>query len=112
MLAGGGLTCLNLRVLKYLSGELGISDEQNTAWYQHWIALGFESLEGQLSGSPYALGDSPSMVDVYLVPQVYNALRFKQNMAAYPKILQSYQACNEKAEFQEAAPEVQPDAPQ
>ncbi len=99
----------NLRVLKYLSGELGVSDEQKTTWYQHWIALGFDSLEGQLSGSPYALGDSPTMADVYLIPQVYNALRFKQDMSGYPRIQATYQACNELAAFQAAAPEAQPD---
>ena len=99
----------NLRVLQYLMGELGATEEQKVAWYQHWIDLGFESLERQLSGSPYALGDSVSMVDLYLVPQVYNALRFKQEMGAYPKIMHLYEACCGLDSFRLAAPESQPD---
>ena len=101
----------NLRVLKYLSGELGIGDEQKTAWYQHWIALGFSGLEGQLRGAPYALGDSLTLVDVCLIPQVYNALRFNQDMSNYPRIMGVYLACNELGAFQTAAPDAQPDAP-
>ena len=100
----------NLRVLKYISGELNATDEQKSAWYQNWIAAGFASIESQLNGSPYALGETVTMVDLYLIPQVYNALRFEQDMTAYPKIMAVYEACNGLDAFKAAAPESQPDA--
>jgi maleylpyruvate isomerase len=85
----------NLRVLKYLNNELGISEEQKTQWYQHWIEFGLEALEAQINATTYTSCGSVSMLDIYLVPQVYNALRFKQDMARFPKILVVYNACNE-----------------
>jgi maleylpyruvate isomerase len=100
----------NLRTLKYLTNELGISEEQKTQWYQHWIELGFEALEAQINATPYTCGRSVSMLDIYLVPQVYNALRFEQDMTRFPKILAVYNACNELYAFKTAAPEMQPDA--
>jgi len=101
----------NLRVQKYLKKELGVSDEQKTSWYHHWIAVGFGALEAQLKASPYCMGESVTMADVYLVPQVYNALRFEQDMTAYPKIMGVYKDCNEVDAFVQAAPEKQSDAP-
>ncbi len=100
----------NLRVLKYLQGELTISEQDKTAWYQHWIAKGFASIEAQLDDGPFAAGEQPGMVDVFLVPQVYNALRFEQDMSPYPKIQAAYRACSDLPAFQAAAPEAQPDA--
>ncbi|ABG39971.1 maleylacetoacetate isomerase [Paraglaciecola sp. T6c] len=107
----------NLRVLKYLSNELTIEDEQKQQWYRHWIEQGFEAIEHMLaadnspSTSPaFAMGDQVTMVDVYLVPQVYNALRFKVDMQPYPRIMRAYQACNNLDAFIQAAPENQPDS--
>lgn len=104
----------NLRVLKYLSNELAIEDEQKQQWYRHWIEQGFEAIERLLAPentqSAFAMGDQVTMVDVYLVPQVYNALRFKVDMQAYPRIMRAYQACNELDAFIQAAPENQPDS--
>lgn len=99
----------NLRVLKYLSGDLGVEDAQKTAWYAHWIAEGFQAIETQLHAAPYACGEHVSLADVYLVPQVFNALRFKVPMEAFPKIMQVYEACNQLPAFVQAAPENQPD---
>lgn len=101
----------NLRVLKYMAGEFNVSEEQKTNWYHHWIAKGFNSMEKLFSSDMYALGDKVSMADVYLIPQVYNALRFKQDMNIYPNIIRIYHACNELDAFQLAAPESQMDAP-
>jgi len=101
----------NLRVLKYLSGELHVSEEQKANWYHHWVAKGFSTLEKSLSSDSYALGDKVSMVDVYLIPQVYNALRFKQDMKNFPNISRIYHACNELDAFNSSAPEAQLDAP-
>ena len=100
----------NLRVLKYLKEELKISEEQKNNWYQHWIAKGFSSMEKALSPDSYALGDTVSMVDIYLIPQVYNALRFNQDMNSYPNITRIYHRCNELDAFKRAAPESQMDA--
>ena len=100
----------NLRVLKYLKEELKVSEEQKNNWYQHWIAKGFSSVEETLSPDSYALGDAVSMVDIYLIPQVYNALRFNQDMNSYPNITRIYHRCNELDAFKRAAPESQMDA--
>jgi len=101
----------NLRVLKYLTGTLGVDEEQKTAWYQHWIRPGFEALEKQLTAGPYCAGEAPGMADCYLVPQVYNARRFGLDMSPYPKIQAGCAACDELDAFIAARPENQPDAP-
>ena len=101
----------NLRVLKYLSSELNVDDEAKNKWYRHWVEVGFEKIERMLdSKNTFSAGESPSLADVCLVPQVFNAIRFKVDMAAYPKIAAIYQRCNELAAFIDAAPENQPDA--
>jgi len=101
----------NLRVLKYLSNELNVGDEAKNKWYRHWIEIGFEKIELMLSdSSDYCVGDQPTLADICLVPQVFNALRFKVDMAAYPKIAAIYERCNKLAAFDDAAPQNQPDA--
>lgn len=101
----------NLRVLKYLSNELNVDDEAKNKWYRHWIEIGFEKIELMLSdSSDYCVGDQPTLADICLVPQVFNALRFKVDMAAYPKIAAIYERCNKLAAFDDAAPQNQPDA--
>ena len=101
----------NLRVLKYLSAELEVSDAQKNAWYHHWIALGFTALESQIKAAPYCDGSSVTMADVYLIPQVYNALRFNQDMSAYPKIMSVWEHCSQQQAFIDAHPDNQPDCP-
>ena len=100
----------NLRVLKYLSGELNVSDEQKTTWYQHWIITGFDKVEKMLGDTPFCCGEEPTLADICLVPQVYNALRFKTPMDNYPKIMAIYNHCNTLKAFSDAAPEQQSDA--
>ncbi|QPB85286.1 maleylacetoacetate isomerase [Pseudoalteromonas rubra] len=102
----------NLRVLKYLSNELSVSDEQKNTWYRHWVIEGFKKLEVMLGDSLFCFGDKPSLADVCLVPQVYNALRFKVDMNDFPKIARIYEHCNTLPAFKDAAPENQADAPQ
>lgn len=101
----------NLRVLNYLTKDLKVTDEQKNAWYQHWINLGFTALEQQISGTPFCHPSGLSLADIYLIPQVYNALRFKVSMASFPKISAIYQHCNQLDAFIQAAPEQQPDCP-
>lgn len=101
----------NLRVLNYLSNDLAVSDEQKNGWYQHWISKGFSALEVQLDKAGFCYGTSISMADVYLIPQVYNALRFNTDMANYPNIARVYANCNAQGAFNAAHPDQQPDNP-
>ncbi|WP_374668282.1 maleylacetoacetate isomerase [Acinetobacter sp.] len=102
----------NLRVLQYLTAELGMSEEQKTAWYKHWIITGFKGLEAQLahSNGQYCFGEQATMADCCLIPQVYNAIRFNIDLSAYPKIQSIYRHCCALDAFKSAAPEAQPDA--
>ncbi len=100
----------NLRVLHYVANDLGAGDEGRTAWLHQWMSEGFKALEAQLTQGPYCNGDKISLADVYLVPQVFNALRFKVDMSPYPKINAIYKNCNENAAFIDAQPSNQPDA--
>lgn len=100
----------NLRVLKYLKNDLQVSDEQKTAWYHCWIAEGFTALEKQLpNNANFCYGNSPTLADCCLIPQVYNALRFDCDMTDYPKIMRIYQQCNTLSAFVTASPEQQVD---
>ena len=104
----------NPRVLNYLTGKLGASEEQKLEWYHHWIKTGFSALEKRLAGERetgrYCHGDTPGFADCALVPQMANALRFKVDLAEFPTIRRINAACLELEAFQKAAPENQPDA--
>ncbi len=102
----------NLRILNYLTDILTVDSEQTVAWYRHWIVLGFEALETLLNKTQYCFGEQPTLADVYLIPQVYNALRFEVDMASFPKIMNAYQNCNQLDAFIDAKPENQVDAMQ
>ena len=81
------------------------------AWYRHWIELGFAALEECLARDPsrgrFCFGDSPTMADVCLVPQVFNARRFSVDLAPYPRTVAIDAACRELDAFADAAPERQ-----
>lgn len=100
----------NLRILKYLQLELGVSDEQKLGWIRHWIHEGFSALEQQLDPAPFAAGDKPGLFECCLIPQIYNAERFGMDIADYPAIHRIAQACSEIPAFIEARPEKQPDS--
>jgi maleylacetoacetate isomerase len=100
----------NLRILSYLTNTLKVHSDQKLAWYQHWIVTGFEALESMLEKTKYCFGEQITLADVYLIPQIYNALRFEVDMAAFPQILSVYQNCNQLDAFIQAMPENQLDA--
>jgi maleylpyruvate isomerase len=100
----------NLRILNYLTDTLEVKAEEKLKWIRHWIDEGFAALEKMLTGSTYCFGEQVSLADIYLVPQVFNALRFEVDMTAYPKIMAVYQHCNNTDAFIQAKPENQIDA--
>jgi maleylpyruvate isomerase len=87
-----------------------VDSEQKLVWYRHWIVIGFEALETLLDKTQYCFGEQPTLADVYLIPQVYNALRFEVDMTSFPKIMNAYQNCNQLDAFMTAKPENQQDA--
>lgn len=104
----------NLRVLRLLGAEFGLDEEtRNEQWYKHWIDEGMRGLEGLLAdggAGRFCHGDMPTMADVCLVPQVYNAQRFGCDLSAFPLALRINAACLEGPAFRDALPENQPDA--
>jgi len=95
-----------LNALKKLGHDQAAVDE----WYRSWVIAGFEAIEHLLKPGPYAFGSRVSMADVCLVPQVFNARRFKVQLDAFPKIAAVDAACAKIAAFDKARPENQPDA--
>lgn len=103
----------NLRVMAYLRQKFDQTEEGAFAWSRHWIETGFDSYEATLAQggtSTFSHGDSPTMADMCLVPQVFNALRFKVDMKRYPAIQRIHDACMEHPAFDAAQPSKQPDA--
>ena len=99
----------NLRVLRYLEEKLSLDKNNRDAWYRHWVQVGFDALERSLerdhATGRFCHGDSVSMADLCLVPQVFNARRFSVDMNPYPRILAIDAACAELTAFQAAAPD-------
>lgn len=104
----------NLRVLKYLTGTLGVDEAAKTEWYRHWVKLGLAAIEARLAGSgetgKFCHGDTPTLADCCLVPQVFNAQRFGVDLAPYPTIAAIHARCEELPAFAAAHPSRQPDA--
>jgi len=104
----------NLRVLKYLTGPLGVDAEAKNNWYQHWVAEGFASIESCLRQrgqvTDYCVSDTPGLADICLVAQVYNAERFACDLRPYPLIRDINARCLQQEAFDCARPEKQPDA--
>ena len=95
----------NLRVLKYLAKSLNVEEPARDEWYRHWVREGFGPLESQLAArgaARFCFGDTPTLADVCLVPQVANAQRLNVEMAPYPRIAAVNAACLEVAAFRDA----------
>ncbi|MFZ6722734.1 maleylacetoacetate isomerase [Undibacterium sp. Ji49W] len=104
----------NLRILRYLTGTLQVSEDQKNAWYRHWCDEGLKVLEQKLAADArtgrFCFGDEPGMADCFLVPQIANAQRFKCDLSGLPVTMRIHQACLEHPAFIKAAPANQPDA--
>ncbi|WP_392339948.1 maleylacetoacetate isomerase [Moritella marina] len=103
----------NLRVLHYLEECFDCDKAEKITWYHHWLATGFAAFERLLienGSTQYCCHKQVTLADVYLIPQVYNALRFNLDMSPYPTINRIYQHCIQIPAFVDAAPEQQPDA--
>jgi maleylacetoacetate isomerase len=101
----------NIGVMNFLKSSFSVEpSEVVTTWYYYWLRRGFDPLEKELSAAPYCYGETPTIADAYLIPQVYNAMRFKFDFTDYPKIMSIWDTCNQLDAFQRALPEHQPDA--
>ena len=102
----------NLRVLKYLGKDLGLSEDARNTWYRHWVRDGLESFERQLAAqapSTYCHGETPTLADCCLVPQIFNGKRFNVNFDGLPRTMAAFDACMALDAFQKAQPSACPD---
>jgi len=102
----------NLRVLKYLVRELHVGEGAKNTWYRHWVRSGLEAFERQLAqqpGRPYCWGETPTLADCLLVPQIFNARRFDTPLDGLPRTLAVFDACMALPAFQQAQPSACPD---
>jgi maleylacetoacetate isomerase len=104
----------NLRVMSYLREKYGQTEESAFAWSRHWIETGFEAYEATVAKDcktgAFSHGDQPTMADLCLVPQIFNAGRFKVDMDRYPTLQRIYATCMKHPAFDAAQPARQPDA--
>jgi maleylacetoacetate isomerase len=104
----------NLRVLRYLVRELKVSEDDKNAWYRHWCQQGLAAIEATLVRDPrvgkFCFGDTPTLADCLLVPQIFNAQRLNCDLSQMPTIMRINAACLQLAAFIDAAPDKQPDA--
>lgn len=104
----------NLRTLQYLRRQLGQNEEQIKTWYRHWIDDGLAKLEAELGGAKetgrFCHGDTPTMADCCLVPQVFNAKRYDSDLSPYTTVMRVFNQCMKLDAFDRAQPSKQPDA--
>jgi maleylacetoacetate isomerase len=102
----------NLRVLKYLVHELKVEEETKNEWYRHWVRLGLEAFERELALLPpskYCWGDTPTLADCCLVPQIFNGRRVNTSYDGLPRTMAAFDACMAHPAFQKAQPSGCPD---
>lgn len=102
----------NLRVLKYLTGSLKLTEDDKNRWYRHWVESGLEAVERQLAAQParFCHGDTPTLADCTLVPQIFNARRFDCRVDHVPQVMRVFDACMALPAFENTRPENCPDA--
>ena len=102
----------NLRVLKYLTGKLDLTEDDKAEWIKHWLELGLTALEADLARAAtrgkFCFGDTPTVADCALVPQLFSAARFNVDTQPYPTLRSIYEACEALPEFAAAHPARQP----
>lgn len=102
----------NLRVLKYLVRELKVDEEAKNAWYRHWVRDGLQMFERELAHLPpstYCFGDTPTLADCCLVPQIFNGKRFDVDFSGLERTMKAFDACMAHPAFQRAQPSSCPD---
>ena len=100
-------------MLQHLKRALGQTQEQIDVWYRHWIVDGLAKFEADLAHGQtgkFCHGDSPTMADCCLVPQIFNAKRYNSDLAPYPKSMRVFENCMKLEAFERAQPSQQPDA--
>jgi maleylacetoacetate isomerase len=102
----------NLRVLRYLVHQLEVSEDNKNRWYRHWVETGLETVERQLAAnpSPFCVGETPTMADCVLVPQIFNARRFDCRLDHVPHVMRVFEHCMALEAFSGSVPEACPDA--
>ena len=102
----------NLRVLRYLTHDLKVSEDDKNRWYRHWVETGLEVVERQLAAQPgrYCHGDTPTLADCALVPQIFNAQRFACRTEHVPNVMRVFEACMALDAFSKTQPSACPDA--
>ena len=104
----------NLRVLRYLVRDLKVSDEAKKNWYRHWTETGLAAVEQQLTGQSatgtYCHGDAPTLADITLVPQIFNAKRMDCRLDHVPTVMRVFDACMQLEAFASTQPSACPDA--
>jgi maleylacetoacetate isomerase len=96
----------NLRILKYLTRDLGLNETVKDRWIARWISEGFEALEAMAGDGPFLGGEAPSIADACLVPQIYNARRFDVPLDAFPRLVEIDANCMALEPFQRAHPDA------
>ena len=102
----------NLRVLRYLVHDMGVTEDAKNAWYRHWVESGLAGVERKLAARPgrYCHGDAPTLADCVLVPQIFNAQRFDCRLDAVPTVMRVFDACMQLPAFIDSQPSRCPDA--
>jgi maleylacetoacetate isomerase len=102
----------NLRVLKYLVRDLKVDEEAKNTWYRHWVRTGLEMYEQELARLPastYSYGNTPTLADCCLVPQIFNGQRFNVDFRGFTRTMAAFEACMKLPAFQKAQPSACPD---
>ena len=104
----------NLRVLRYLVKEMKVSEDDKNRWYRHWVETGLDVVERQLAASPltgrFCVGDTPTLADCVLVPQIFNAQRMDCRLDHVPTVMRVFADCMKLDAFVSAQPSACPDA--
>jgi maleylacetoacetate isomerase len=102
----------NLRVLRYLVRDLKVSEDDKNTWYRYWAETGLAAVERQLVMAPatFCHGETPTLADCCLVPQIFNARRFEARLDHVPQVMRVYEACMKLPAFESTRPEACPDA--